>query len=266
MTEKANELEAFVPVRVRRDEIHGAPYNPRKITDTNAKNLRKALKEIGLLEPIVVNKRSGEKGWTGEDVGYLTLVGGHQRLARMDEILKRPDYELTVSMVDLSPKEEARANVLLNNPSLQGEWDDVLLQEIKLQFPDIDFQKDLCFDMLDIQHIFAGSDVFEEAENIFDPSPEQEDVVDMAEQARKVDKLKEAKKAERALRTAGAQDDGDYQGKHDNYVLHLVFETNSAKEEFCRQAGKSNDVKESYIKASILYDIYDHKIKLRELS
>jgi ParB-like chromosome segregation protein Spo0J len=266
MGNKANELEAYEIVRVRRDQIHGAPYNPRKISSENAKNLKKALKEIGLLEPIIVNKRSQEKGWEDLDIGLLTLVGGHQRLSRMDEILKKPDYELTVSLVDLSPKDEARANVLLNNPALQGEWDETLLQEIKLSYPDLDFQKDLCFDNLDIQHIFAGADNFEDIESIFDPTPEQEDIIDMAEKARRVDKLKEAKKAERSLRSSQAQDDGDYQAKHDNYVLHLVFETNSAKENFCKKALISNDLKDSYIKASILFDIYDHKIKLRKLS
>lgn len=41
----------------------------------------------------------------------------------------------------------------MNNPAAQGEWDNELLQEIKLSYPDIDFQKDLAFDMLDMQYI-----------------------------------------------------------------------------------------------------------------
>jgi len=266
MENRANELEAFDIVRVQRDQIHGAPYNPRKIKDENAKNLKKVIKELGLLESPTLNKHSKEKGWAGDDIGRLTLVGGHQRIGRMDEILRRPDYLVTVHLVDLTPEEEVRANIVLNNPNLQGEWDQTLLQEIKITYPEMDFHKDFLFDNLDIQHIFAGAQDFDEIDSIFDPTPEQEDIVDMAEQARKIEKLKQEKKKERALRTAGEHNEGDYQAKDDNYVAHLVFENNAEKAEVFKKLRLNNDVNDSYIKASILYDIYDHKIHLRELS
>lgn len=52
------------------------------------------------------------------------LVGGHQRLRALDSLNEgNKDYTLRVSVVDLSSKEEKSANILLNNPEAQGEWD-----------------------------------------------------------------------------------------------------------------------------------------------
>jgi ParB-like chromosome segregation protein Spo0J len=44
-----------------------APYNPRKISDHDLEALRRSMKFFGVVEPVVVNKRTGR------------IVGGHQR-------------------------------------------------------------------------------------------------------------------------------------------------------------------------------------------
>ena len=181
----------------------------------------------------------------------------------MDEEYKYPknDYSLQVSMINVDEETEVKINIFLNNPAAQGEWDNELLQEIKLSYPDIDFQKDLAFDMLDMQYIFAGSSLFDDDNNLFDTNPEQNDIVDMVEQAKKADRLKEARQAERDMRKAENRSDDDYQAKYDDYTLTLVFENNAAKQDFCRRA--HIETKEKFVKSSILYDVADGKINMR---
>ena len=236
---------------VKRSSIHEAPYNPRKISDEARKKLKKGLKTYGLVQPIVVNRLT------------MNVVGGHQKLSIMDEEYKYPknDYSLQVSMINVDEETEVKINIFLNNPAAQGEWDNELLQEIKLSYPDIDFQKDLAFDMLDMQYIFAGSSLFDDDNNLFDTNPEQNDIVDMVEQAKKADCLKEARQAEKDMRKAENRSDDDYQAKYDDYTLTLVFENNAAKQDFCRRA--HIETKEKFVKSSILYDVADGKINMR---
>lgn len=135
-----NKFEVYQMQTVKRSSIHEAPYNPRKISDEARKKLKKGLKTYGLVQPIVVNRLT------------MNVVGGHQKLSIMDEEYKYPknDYSLQVSMINVDEETEVKINIFLNNPAAQGEWDNELLQEIKLSYPDINFQKDLAFDMLDM--------------------------------------------------------------------------------------------------------------------
>lgn len=246
-----NKYEKYQIETVARSSIHEAPYNPRKISDEARKKLKKGLEQYGLVQPIVVNRLT------------MNVVGGHQKLAIMDKGNKYPenDYMLQVAMIKVDEETEVKINIFLNNPAAQGEWDNELLQEIKIAYPDIDFQKDLAFDMLDMQYIFAGSDLFDDANNLFDPKEEQDDIVDMVEQTKKADRLKEARQAERDMRKAENRSNDDYQAKYDDYTLTLVFENNAAKQDFCRRANiKPN---EKFIKSAILYDVADGKINMR---
>lgn len=131
---------------MRRSDIKGFPRNPRKIDQYARKKLERGLKKLGLLEPVTVNKRSG------------FLVGGHQRLSCLDALHGDQDYLLDVSVVDLSPAQEAEAVILLNNPSAQGQWDlDVLgdlLSDKKLTL-DLDATG---FEALELGMMFEGTD------------------------------------------------------------------------------------------------------------
>ena len=106
-----HKLEAFKSETIDRRLIKGAPYNPRYITTQAKQKLRRALRKVGLISPVTWNRRTG------------TLVSGHQRIAALDAVHGSDEYSLTVAVVDMSEAEERAANLLLNNPEAQGEWD-----------------------------------------------------------------------------------------------------------------------------------------------
>ena len=97
--------------RILRSQIDFAYYNPRRISEGNKKRLKKSLKEFGLVQDPIWNKRSGR------------LVGGHQRIELMDSEAHKKDYEIDVKVVDLDDDAEFRLNVILNNAGAQGEFD-----------------------------------------------------------------------------------------------------------------------------------------------
>lgn len=113
-----SKFQKFEVARVHRSQINPAPYNPRKIDPYAKKKLGNSLKTFGLVEPLIWNKRTG------------VLVGGHQRLAAMDDKERDANYTIDVSVVDLDEKAERELNVALNNPSLQGQYDEDALAEL----------------------------------------------------------------------------------------------------------------------------------------
>ena len=116
-----NDFERFEVVTIKRSQITLAAYNPRFIDDGAKKRLKKGMKKLGLLEPLIWNKRTG------------ILVSGHQRLSILDEMKHYPskgDYDIQVAAVDLSEAEEREANVALNNQSMMGDFDFDALREL----------------------------------------------------------------------------------------------------------------------------------------
>jgi hypothetical protein len=131
--------------------IKNAEYNPRLMGENAKKKLKKVIREHGLVSALTWNKRTGN------------LVGGHQRLEQLDSLEKSPDYDLTVCVVDVDETEEAKLNVILNNPSMQGEWDLERLAQMTEDF-DISLQ-DMGFDDFDIDYMFDGDDRFSQLAN-----------------------------------------------------------------------------------------------------
>lgn len=158
----ANKFEKFQFVEVTRDTIHAADYNPRKISEKAFEKLKKKIKKDGLVQPIIVNKRTGN------------VVGGHQRLRALDELQKSTDYPLSVALIDVDEQKEIDLNLFLNNPSAMGDWDVDLLVNIKQEFPEIDFIGDAGFDKLDLDYIFSSANFEpEHIEGLFTESREQ---------------------------------------------------------------------------------------------
>lgn len=143
------------------------------------KKLKEEIKSHGLVSALTWNKRTGN------------LVGGHQRLEQLDALEKNADFEIAVCVVDVDEKEEAILNVLLNNPSIQGDWDLDKLASMGEKY-ELDFQKDLKFSELDVDLLFDGDDRFSE---LFE-QPDVKEVkgsIEKVKEARQqgVEKLKE---------------------------------------------------------------------------
>lgn len=126
----------FESAVMRRSQLRLAPYNPRVIDPAARRRLRLALKHHGLVEQIVVNRRTG-----------FTVVGGHQRTLLMDEMAGfnadamqsdhaatiANDYEIPVSIVDVPIAEEQALNIALNNATAHGSYEFGLLEELLTQ-------------------------------------------------------------------------------------------------------------------------------------
>ncbi len=173
-------VQKFAMERVNRADIHGAPYNPRTI-DRHAKaKLEKNLRSVGLLQPIVVNRRT------------MNVVSGHQRLATIDAIEGCGDYVLDVSMVELSDKEEKAQNVFMNNVDAMGTWDTVALESL---LKDIGKEAipDTGFDAMSL----ASIDVFDDLalEPMFAEEAQPAPVKDALAEIDKIAAIKQAKKA-----------------------------------------------------------------------
>jgi len=240
----ANRLENFTMETVNRKDIHGADYNPRKISESAKKKLRRKMKEWGAVQPIVVNRRT------------MTIVGGHQRIDAMDSILRKDDYNLTVAMIDVDEKQEAAINVFLNNPSAQGEWDVLALQGMKDIFPDMDFEADMGFDPsdIDVMMLETGDEDFGVVKDMV--SEARKEAKKEVQKEKETDEYFKAAKADarQTARQENAAGNGDV-GTID-YTLTIVFPNNHEKREFMRKIRKPE--KEKFLKSTILLDIYNH--------
>ena len=88
-------------------ELNPAPYNPRYLTEKQAKDIQNSLDEFGLADPIVINLNN-------------TIIGGHQRV----NILKAQgvqEIDVRIPSRLLTEAEERRLNLRLNKNI--GSWD-----------------------------------------------------------------------------------------------------------------------------------------------
>jgi ParB-like chromosome segregation protein Spo0J len=94
-------------------ELSPAKYNPRTISSDSLGRLTKSLSELGNLQPITWNAKTGN------------IVGGHQRLKCYSALGKE---EVEVWAVWLDEVQEKAANIALNK--LSGEFDMPKLKDI----------------------------------------------------------------------------------------------------------------------------------------
>ena len=112
------------------------PGNPRTIDPEAADKLKAGLAAFGLVEPLVVNGRTG------------LLVSGHQRRALALEL----GIDLVpVVVVDLDDPEAKALGVLLNNESAMGQWDPDLLTIRLEELEAADILELTAFDISDLK-------------------------------------------------------------------------------------------------------------------
>lgn len=144
-----NRVQKFEYATIARSDISEAPYNPRFIDAVSAEKLEAALvdADIGLVEPLVWNKRTGN------------LVGGHQRIGQMDAIHEGENYEVPVAVIDVDETTERKINIMLNNTSIMGSFDIPKLEQL---FRDEGISPfEVGFETIDLTNMFPTEVVFE---------------------------------------------------------------------------------------------------------
>ncbi len=97
--------------QVNINDLKPSEYNPRRLTEKQAKHLEESIKKFGMVEPIIVNKHPGRE---------QIVVGGHQRL----NICKKLGWtEMPVIYVDLDEAKEKELNLRLNHNLGEFDWD-----------------------------------------------------------------------------------------------------------------------------------------------
>jgi DNA modification methylase len=99
--------------KMKVSEVKPNEYNPRKISEKDYNNLKKSLKEFGILRPLIINKING------------SLISGHQMLKAAIELKIE---ELPVIYVSLSEEKEKALNLAMNK--ISGEFEEDKLIEL----------------------------------------------------------------------------------------------------------------------------------------
>jgi hypothetical protein len=240
-------MKSFVIEKIERQRITGAPYNPRKITESARKKLKASLKKHGLVMPIVINKRT------------MNVVGGHQRLDIIDDLQKDKNYIMEYAVIDVDERQETEINVLLNNQSTMGEWDKEKLYDIKMMFEDIDFEKDLGFEKIDLEIMYGELSAFEPPKDEIENDDEEENSEEYREKKilddmRKNDNWLEAKKKSREhMKEKGVMNNDSFGITDDDYSFTVVFSTTVEKRQFLDNLGIKNT--EKYVKGSVINEL-----------
>ena len=155
------------------------------------------------------------------------IVGGHQRLAAIDSITRKDDYELDVLEVDLPLKDEVRMNVVLNNTDNQGYFDFGQLQRLAGDYQ-LDVSEDFGFsdEVIDIEFPDLQKEIEKsEAEPVsYEASPEDIAI------------MKEKKKETRERQKEAREELGDWRTEAKG-VLTVVFEKESEKKKWLSEHG-----------------------------
>lgn len=119
---------------VWRSEIHLSTYNPRIISKDGKKQLKRSLKNFGVIGGIVINEGTGN-----------TVVSGHQKIALLDEKYgysednpTENDYQLKAEFINVDEKTEKEMNIMFNNPNVGGSWD---MEGLAKLVPEIDYKR-----------------------------------------------------------------------------------------------------------------------------
>lgn len=100
----------YVPI----EELNPAEYNPRKLSQREAREIQDSIDEFGMVEPIVVNSAESRKN---------IIIGGHQRY----HLCKARGWkEMPVVYVDIPDiKKEQELNLRLNKAGGSWDWDKI---------------------------------------------------------------------------------------------------------------------------------------------
>jgi ParB-like chromosome segregation protein Spo0J len=222
---------------LKRSQINPASYNPRTISDEGKKALKRSIKLYGVVGGIVVNQATG-----------YTIVGGHQKVAVLDELNKydksthENDYTLRVELINVDEKTEKQLNITLNNPNVGGNWDFDALARI---VPDIDWKDagltDADLNMIGVDYLLQTEEESSIADALSDmmasvtEQKEAEKAAKRLERAEKVAHMKEVKQQ--------VKENAQKQAENMDAYVMLSFNTYEAKAAFCERFGYDGNTK-----------------------
>lgn len=119
-------------------------YNPRKMSESERRDLEDSIKEFGTVVPVVLNVGTREN----------VLIGGHQRVTIYAD-LGIEEIDAMIPSRELSEQEEKTLNLRLNKNL--GSWDDKLLKAM-----DMDLLLHVGFDDEELQDLFDDVDVIDD--------------------------------------------------------------------------------------------------------
>ncbi len=201
-------------VRLHRSKIVPDDVNPRTMSEANMKRLKESIRKNGLVGPLVWNATTGH------------VVGGHQRLAALDSLMRTDDYELDVTEVAMSLRDEVRLNVALNNADAQGEFDFAMLGQLAADFG-LDVAKDFGFSPDTVEISFPS---LEPSSAAATDAPRREATPE------EIARMKEAKREAREKLKADREELGDY-NTDPKGILTIVFANETAKREWLAARG-----------------------------
>lgn len=238
------------PVELKRSQIKPASYNPRTISDEGRKQLKRSIKLYGVVGGIVVNQATG-----------YTIVGGHQKVAVLDELNKydkstsENDYTLRVELINVDKKTEKQLNITLNNPNVGGNWDFDALAKL---VPDIDWKDagltDADLNMIGVDYLLQTEEENSIADALSDmmaPVAEQKEADKAAKQLERAEKIAHMKEVKQKVKE-NAQKQAE---SMDAYVM-LSFDTYEAKAAFCERFGYDSYSK--FIKG----EVFDEQVEI----
>jgi len=126
--------------KVNINDLKPAEYNPRKASSKEKDDLKKSIKEFGLVDPIIVNSAKNRKN---------VIIGGHFRVKMAKEL---GITEVPVVYVNIpDEKKERELNLRLNKNLGQWDWD-------MLANFDEEQLKEVGFSEKDINNVLKGID------------------------------------------------------------------------------------------------------------
>src|SRR3989344_4898765 len=134
----------WVTTKRKVSDLLPSGYNPRKMTESERRDLEDSIKEFGTVVPVVLNIGTRNN----------ILVGGHQRVIIYAD-LGTQEIDAMVPSRELSEQEEKPLNLRLNKNL--GSWDEKMLKDM-----DMDLLLHVGFDDEDLQALFDDIDVIDD--------------------------------------------------------------------------------------------------------
>lgn len=108
-------------------------YNPKKMSEVEAKNLEKSITEFGIVDPLIVNRAKGREG---------IIIGGHQRFKIYKKLKIKEVPVVWLDIPDLRREQELCLRLSRNTGSfdfdLLANFDENLLKDIGWEREELD--------------------------------------------------------------------------------------------------------------------------------